>query len=72
MRDSLTLVAAIALRDGPNCYLCNDPEEQDDPFEIEHFKPRCAGGTGDLEDFSNLHLAHRSCNRKKGPHCVTE
>lgn len=34
-----------------------------DPLEVEHRKPRAAGGTDGL---GNLALAHRSCNQAKG------
>lgn len=57
------IVAAIVMRDGPNCYICRQEGDARDPWEIEHVKPRAAGGTDDLE---NLALAHRSCNRAKG------
>jgi RNA-directed DNA polymerase len=63
------IIAAIALRDGGNCYLCHQPEDADDPFEIEHVKPVRFGGT---DHVSNLRLAHRSCNRHKGTHAVIE
>lgn len=67
MRDCQAIVAAIALRDGGNCYICGQAEDADDPLEIEHVRPRSAGGTDDLR---NLRLAHRSCNRTKGTHAV--
>lgn len=72
MRDSLTVVSAILLRDGPYCYLCNESQDAwpDDPFEIEHVVPRSAGGSGDLDNIANLKLAHRSCNRQKGTNAV--
>lgn len=73
MRDCKTVIAMIALRDGPNCYLCGEPEDAwglDDPFEVEHVRPRAAGGGGDVDDISNLALAHRSCNRDKGTSAV--
>lgn len=69
MRDANAIVAMLAARDGAVCYLCGQGRIQDDPFEIEHIKPRAASGTDDLE---NLALAHRSCNRTKGIHAVTK
>lgn len=53
----------LVMRDGARCYLCGQGRSSEDPFEVEHRKPRAAGGTDDL---SNLELAHRSCNRIKG------
>lgn len=70
MKDSLAIIAALALRDGPYCYIDGQPEDPDDPFEIEHVVPRSAGGSGDLNDLSNLRLAHRSCNRTKGTNAI--
>lgn len=72
MRNSSATIAAIALRDGNRCYLCNQTEDDDDPFEIEHVKPRVAfrGSTSDPDDLANLRLAHRSCNRTKGTNNV--
>ncbi len=72
MRNSSTVVAQIALRDGNRCYICEQTEDLDDPFEIEHVKPRVAfrGSVGDPDDITNLKLAHRSCNRTKGTHAV--
>lgn len=60
---SLSLFAVLAYRDGNRCYICGQPNERRDPFEIEHVRSRRDGGTDDL---ANLALAHRSCNRAKG------
>jgi len=62
-----TSYAALMLRDGPSCYLCGQPDDLSDPLEVEHVKPRSAGGSDAL---SNLALAHRSCNRAKATHAV--
>lgn len=72
MRNSSAIIARIALRDGNRCYLCNQTEDIDDPFEIEHVKPKTAfrGSPDDPDDIANLRLAHRSCNRTKGIHNV--
>lgn len=68
MRDYHSVVAFLALRDGDECYLCHQSPDSDDPLEVEHVKPRAAGGTDDL---GNLRLAHRSCNRTKGTKAVS-
>lgn len=65
--DALAVFAALLLRDGSSCYLCEQCADQDDPLEIEHVKPRAAGGSDDLP---NLRLAHRSCNQVKGVRAV--
>jgi 5-methylcytosine-specific restriction endonuclease McrA len=70
VKDSFAIIAALALRDGAVCYIDGQPEDPDDPFEIEHVVPISAGGGGDLNDLSNLRLAHRSCNRTKGTNAV--
>lgn len=67
MLDSNSVFVSLLLRDGAVCYLCHQGEDADDPFEIEHVKPRAANGSDDL---SNLALAHRSCNRTKGTSAV--
>jgi 5-methylcytosine-specific restriction endonuclease McrA len=61
------IIAAIVMRDGPDCYLCNQGSDPSDPWHVEHVKPRSAGGTDDLE---NLALAHASCNLTKGTRAV--
>lgn len=68
MRSSGERFFALLMRDGPNCYLCGQSADEDDPLEIEHVKPRKAGGADNPE---NLRLAHRSCNRTKGTRAVT-
>lgn len=70
MRDGSAILFALIARDGAVCYLCGQGPIEDDPFEIEHRKPREAGGEGDLTDLANLGLAHRSCNRTKGTRAV--
>jgi 5-methylcytosine-specific restriction endonuclease McrA len=67
MLDSNQTFVTLLLRDGDACYLCHQTADPDDPLEIEHVKPRYAGGSDDL---SNLALAHRSCNRTKGTSAV--
>lgn len=67
MRSPDAVFMALLLRDGPTCYLDGQPGDDDDPLEIEHRRPRAAGGSDDLD---NLALAHRSCNRTKGVKAV--
>ena len=69
MRAASAVFIALLARDGSACYLCKQPADESDPLEIEHVRPRAAGGTDDL---GNLRLAHRSCNRTKGTHAVAE
>lgn len=68
MRNRSATFLALLMRDGSACYLCGQEPDGDDPLEIEHVKPREAKGGDDME---NLRLAHRSCNRTKGIHSVT-
>lgn len=50
------------------CYLCREPVGQEE-FHIEHVKPLSRGG-GDV--WSNLNIAHASCNLRKGARLVEE
>lgn len=62
------IVWQLIIRDGgARCYLCGQGRIEDDPLQIEHRKPRAAGGSDDLD---NLALAHGSCNRAKGTRAV--
>lgn len=54
---------ALMLRDDAVCWLCGQGDDPADPLEVEHRKPRAAGGADEL---ANLALAHRSCNQAKG------
>lgn len=63
----LAIVAALVMRDGAWCYICRQGADPHDLWQVEHVKPRAAGGTDDLE---NLALAHASCNRVKGTKAV--
>jgi 5-methylcytosine-specific restriction endonuclease McrA len=63
----LMVIASLAMRDGSKCYLCGQGHDPNDPWNVEHVKPRARGGTDDLE---NLALAHRSCNLTKGTRAV--
>ncbi|MFD5504648.1 HNH endonuclease [Streptomyces sp. NPDC127061] len=45
------------------CFYCGGRFTDADPCEVEHVRPRAAGGRDAL---SNLVPAHRSCNHAKG------
>jgi len=72
VRNATLALAQIVLRDGAVCYICKQTEDAEDPWEIEHVKPKMAfrGTSGDPDDIANLKLAHRSCNRLKGINAV--
>jgi len=59
----------IAERDGWWCWLCGEAIEPDaiGPWQatIDHLVPRSRGGSNEL---SNLRLAHRRCNNRRGSH----
>lgn len=61
------IIAALVMRDGSACYICGQDGDLHDPWQVEHVKPRAAGGSDELE---NLALAHASCNRAKGTKAV--
>src|SRR5262249_23072251 len=55
---------AVARRAGHRCEYCHAPEAVFNfPFEVEHVRPACHGGA---DDESNLCLACRACNVRKG------
>lgn len=56
------LIVNIALRDGPNCFLCDEEFTEDDPQTLDHWIPISKGGTWDI---SNLRNMHRRCNALK-------
>jgi hypothetical protein len=57
--------ASVAERAGHRCEYCRAPEVVFNfPFEVEHVIPTSRGGQRDL---TNLALACRSCNVRKGP-----
>lgn len=69
---------AIRLRDDgafgkelTDCVYCGKPLPIDDghptPLDIDHVLAQQRGGT---DDFANVVLACRACNRSKGEHCV--
>lgn len=60
-------IAAIVMRDGAECYLCQQGEDDRDPWQVEHVIPKAQGGSDELH---NLALAHRSCNLTKGARTV--
>lgn len=61
----------IAARDGWWCWLCGGAIDPDAPTNspnqgtIDHLVPRSRGGSSEL---SNLRLAHRRCNVRRGNH----
>jgi hypothetical protein len=55
-------IQLIIERDGPNCFLCGDPFTKNQKITIDHWIPKAAGGTEDLE---NLRIAHKLCNVRK-------
>jgi len=48
---------------GPTCWLCGKPITNGQPWDIDHVRPRSAGGSDTL---GNLRPAHASCNRGRG------
>ena len=57
------LYLLVAARAGSRCEYCLAPETIfNNPFEVEHIRPRHTGGR---DDESNLALACRSCNASK-------
>jgi hypothetical protein len=54
-----TLVFA---RDKGICGICRSPVDPHTPWEVDHIRPISKGG---LHAYSNVQLAHRSCNRSK-------
>lgn len=62
------LFAYLADRDGEQCSLCDEPidlQSKDTRWgpSVDHVLPRSRGGSHEL---TNLALAHRSCNSRKG------
>lgn len=49
----------ILKRDGPNCFLCNLP--LDDDITLDHLQPLSTGGKNTL---SNMVLMHEKCNQE--------
>lgn len=54
-------VATLLARDGPLCFFCLAP--MDDDMTIEHLVARTHGGPNHI---SNKFLAHRGCNERAG------
>ncbi|MCY0962990.1 HNH endonuclease [Streptomyces sp. H27-H5] len=63
------LLEDVALRDGWRCHLCTQPVDPAMHFQhrdaatLDHLVPVSAGGT---DEASNLALAHRGCNSRRG------
>lgn len=55
------LIARVIVRDGDVCWYCDTPLLDD--MTIEHRQARTNGGD---DDFDNVALAHRRCNRIAG------
>lgn len=56
------IIDVIKRRDGYFCYICKQKFSIEDPPTIDHYVPKCHGGTWALE---NLRLAHNLCNSLK-------
>jgi len=62
-------VRATVIREEDVCWLCHKPVDKDLKWPdkqcavVDHIVPFVDGGTDDRE---NLHMAHNSCNLKKG------
>jgi 5-methylcytosine-specific restriction endonuclease McrA len=64
------MITALMARDGRHCAICDRPlvrrnrdPESDDYITFDHILPRSMGG---LDALSNLRLAHRLCNQRRG------
>lgn len=55
-------IRLIIERDGPDCFLCGEPFTKNQKITIDHWIPRAAGGT---EEIDNLRIAHKICNVRK-------
>jgi len=56
-------IMLIIERDGPNCFLCGEPFTKNQKITIDHWVPKAAGGS---EEIDNLRIAHKTCNILKG------
>ena len=59
----------ILKRDGAHCVICDKPFMPNSEITIDHWIPKAAGGSDDLE---NLRLAHKKCNVWKGDRVPNE
>ena len=55
--------AKVFARDGGVCQICRLPVRLGQLWTADHIKPVSHGGTGVI---SNLRLAHKSCNERRG------
>lgn len=68
VRRTRKLRQRVVGRYGRFCWLCGEkihrgfPTNHPDEFSIDHFIPRAAGGTDDLD---NLRPSHRRCNNER-------
>lgn len=57
------ILQALVERDGAYCVICSKDFSINTEMTIDHWIPKSAGGSDDLD---NLRLAHRNCNVWKG------
>lgn len=57
------LLSKIVERDGWNCNICGEIILENEPYHLDHIKPRSKGGKDTVE---NLQLTHMRCNLQKG------
>jgi len=55
-------IELIIERDGPDCFLCGEEFTKNQKITIDHWVPKAAGGSEELE---NLRIAHKICNVRK-------
>jgi len=55
-------IELLVERDGPDCFLCGEEFGKNQKMTIDHWIPKSAGGS---EDLDNLRLAHKICNVRK-------
>ena len=59
-------IRLIIERDGPDCFLCGEPFTKNQKITIDHWIPRAAGGT---EEIDNLRIAQdRKSTRLNSSH----
>ena len=47
---------------GRLCYLCLGHIQEEERWEVDHIEPKSLGGSN---EFDNLAITHRACNRRK-------
>lgn len=53
----------VEIEKGDKCGICGKPIKFGEEYELDHIYPVSKGGSDTLD---NLHVVHKSCNRKKG------